>query len=93
MAKQFFTPTDKAGTFARLKCVIYALYETTITTDRREWFNNSLEEFRYLLTIAAAYNFNEYESMVINHGADAFNEGQLFYMGATIAAPSLHYGE
>jgi len=88
----FYTPeATAAATFSRLRVVIASLRETTLTPDRREWFERTRDEFRYLLTLAAAYTFNAYQMAVINHGADDFNEGQLYYMGATIAAPSLHY--
>jgi len=90
----FYTPeATAAATFSRLRVVIASLRETTLTPDRRAWFEKTRDEFRYLLTLAAAYTFNAYQMTVINDGADDFNEGQLFYMGATIAAPSLHYSE
>ena len=89
---KFYTPeATAAATFSRLRVVIASLRETTLTPDRRAWFEKTRDEFRYLLTLAAAYTFNDYQMTVINNGADDFNEGQLYYMGATIPAPSLHY--
>ena len=88
----FYTPEATAkATFNRLYVVICSLRETTLTPDRRAWFEKTRDEFRYLLNIAKGYTFGRYESNVIANGADDFNEAQLFYMGATIAAPSLHY--
>lgn len=91
---KFYTPeATAAATFSRLRVVICSLRETTLTPDRRAWFERTRDEFRYLLTLAAAYTFNAYQMTVINDGADEFNEGELYYMGATIPAPSLHYSE
>ena len=91
---KFYTPeATAAATFSRLRGVIASLRETTLTPDRRAWFEKTRDEFSYLLTLAAAYTFNAYQMAVINNGADDFNEGQLYYMGATIAAPSLHYSK
>ena len=88
----YYTPAPNAkAVFTRLYVVISSLRETTLTPDRRDWFNNTRDEFRYLLNIANGYEFNEYQQAVIDHGCNEFNEGALYYLGATIANPQLHY--
>lgn len=87
------TPEATAkATFNRLYVVICSLRETTLTPDRRAWFEKTRDEFRYLMTLAAAYTFNDYQITVINNGVNDFNEAELYYLGVTIPAPSLHYG-
>lgn len=89
--KSFYPANDGAAIFNRLRCLICALRETTLTMERRAWFEKTRDEFRYLLNIAKGYTFGIYESNVIANGADDFNEAELYYLGVTVAAPSLHY--
>lgn len=86
--KTYNTPAD---IWQRFRTLSAALNETTLTPDRRPWFENLCNEFRQLVIIANAYTFPSWQSESIAATADDFNEAQLFYMGATIAAPSLHY--
>lgn len=92
MATNNNTQNDARALFAQLLSVTASLRETTLTTERREWFTALYSRFRQLLATARAYTFGHYENNVIDNAADDFNEAQLFYMGANIVAPSLHYG-
>lgn len=89
--KTFYIPTDKTDAWVRLYGLICSLRETTLTVDRTEWFSNMLVEFRYLLNIANSYTFSQYQALVIEHGADDFNEAQLYFAGVNIINPQLHY--
>lgn len=92
MNKRVLTPaTDATAIFNRLRAIVAALRETTLTAERRDWFMNLCNEFRQLLTMAAPFTFASWQNNEIANGADDFNEAQLFYMGVTVAAPSLHY--
>ena len=91
MATNNNTQNDARALFAQLLSVTASLRETTLTADRREWYTALYSRFCQLLATAKAYTFGHYENNVIDNAADDFNEAQLFYMGATIAAPSLHY--
>ena len=85
------TANDATAIFNRLRCLICALRETTLTMERRAWFMDLCNEFRHLLTMAAPFSFADWQNNELANGADDFNEAQLFYMGVTVAAPSLHY--
>lgn len=85
------TANEAAAIFARLRAIVAALRETTLTSARRAWFENLCNEFRALLSSASVYTFADWQNNEIANGADDFNEAALFYMGVTTAAPSLHY--
>ena len=92
MNKKSFNPAnDGAAIFNRLRCLICALRATTLTMERRAWFLDLCNEFRHLLTMAAPFSFADWQNNELANGADDFNEAQLFYLGVTVAAPSLHY--
>ena len=94
MKKEYLNTTNDANAiFNRLRAIVAALRETTLTSDRRAWFMNLCNEFRALLTVAAPLTFAPWQKNEIANGADDFNEAVLFYMGVEIAAPSLHYSK
>lgn len=77
--------------FNRLVVIISALRETTITTDRLDWFSNLFLEFKAIEQTLKHEDLQEWQKNVLNNAREDFDEGSSFFNGKTITNPSLHY--